>query len=121
MKVLEQQFYSVTAFIDVNENRVYDVGEPFGTHPQEVFVQDAVSGVDITIVDHPPDAELWTAVEIGWPSISGLLYQGQWASELDSNTWFDLDQPVPGNGSSDYVFDTARDRGKRYYRVTLAE
>lgn len=65
----------------------------------------------------PLSATIWRAVEIGWPSETNGLYQVQWASEVDTNTWHDLGAPIPGNGSTNTVFDSTRSLPRKFYRV----
>jgi len=60
---------------------------------------------------------IFPAVEIGWVSQTNKQYQLQWASELDPSTWFDLGVPIQGTGATNYVFDSTRTGGKRFYRV----
>lgn len=60
---------------------------------------------------------IWPAVEVGWPSFSNRLYQVQWASELDTNNWFNLGSPVRANGSTTTILDGTRDSSARFYRV----
>ncbi|MCL5097054.1 MAG: delta-60 repeat domain-containing protein [Candidatus Omnitrophica bacterium] len=67
------------------------------------------------------EAMIWTAVEIGWNSESNVLYQIQWAPAVDTNTWFNLGEPVTGNGGTNYVFDSTRNATKRFYRVQKLE
>ena len=76
-----------------------------------------VASVSITVasltinIDH--------AVEIWWPSVAGQLYHVQWASQLAPTNWSDLGSPVPGNGTTNSVFDSTRHSEKRFYRVIL--
>lgn len=59
------------------------------------------------------------AVEIWWPSALGQLYQVQWASEFAPTIWQDFGPPVPGNGTTNSVFDTTRHAEKRFYQVVV--
>ncbi|MGB8169466.1 MAG: hypothetical protein WCF18_18345 [Chthoniobacteraceae bacterium] len=59
------------------------------------------------------------AVEIWWPSVTGRLYQVQWASELAPAVWSDFGPPVLGNGTTNSVFDSTRQTEKRFYRIIL--
>ncbi len=65
-----------------------------------------------------PDTGMGIAqgVAISWNSVSGMLYQVQWASVLDTNTWNNLGSPVTGNGSTNSVFDPFQSP-QRFYRV----
>ena len=64
---------------------------------------------------------IYTAIEVTWQSVSGTNYQVQWASSLDTNTWYDLGSPITGTGGEMSVFDSIRSVIRRFYRVGLAE
>jgi hypothetical protein len=58
------------------------------------------------------------SVEICWPSISNRTYQVQYRASIGSNTWENLQAPVPGSGSTQCVVDhVAADQPRRFYRV----
>lgn len=63
------------------------------------------------------EALIFNAVEVGWTSVSGATYQVRYSTNLASGNWFDLGEPVVGNGSTNYVFDSTRGTPKRFYRV----
>jgi hypothetical protein len=77
------------------------------------------NGIDPTVFYIGPIG-IWTAMEITWKSVSGTNYQVKWASNLNSNTWYDLGGPVTGNGSTNSVFDSTRNADRKFYRVNLA-
>lgn len=58
-----------------------------------------------------------TAVEIAWPSQSNSIYQVQWASELDTNTWQNLGVLLKGDGSTTTILDSTEGVARRFYRV----
>lgn len=60
---------------------------------------------------------IWTAVEMGWASDTNKTYQVQWTTDLSNPTWITLGQPVQGNGTTNYVFDSTRTGPKHFYRV----
>jgi hypothetical protein len=64
-----------------------------------------------------PVLTIHTAVEITWPSQTNKLYQVQWTTGLNTNTWFDLGPEVPGNGSTNSIFDSIGTTPERFYRV----
>ena len=64
-------------------------------------------------------AMIWTAVEIGWKSVSGTNYQVQYTTDLLSNQWINLNRPVVGTGGTNTVFDSVRGVDQRFYRVTV--
>jgi hypothetical protein len=80
------------------------------------FALDDLSLVQ-TVTNAPVVVSILIAVEIGWNSQTGKTYQVQYATAVNTNVWFDLGAPVPGNGSTNYVFDSTRVQPKRFYRV----
>ena len=82
-----------------------------GTHPRL-----ATSRLTITHVQ--PSLPGW---EIGFTSVSGKVYQVQYATNLTlSTTWELLADDVNGNGTTNSVVDsTAAGETKRFYRVKL--
>ncbi len=69
------------------------------------------------IVRNKPVATIDRAVRICWPSFSNCVYQVQWRNSLNTNVWNDLGSPVPGNGSTNCVFDAINDQQSIFYRV----
>lgn len=69
----------------------------------------------------PPTGDLtcqvWTAAEIGWNSQSNVQYQVQWSYEPSPVNWQNLGQPVTGNGTTNFMFDSTRPWAHKYYRV----
>ena len=57
------------------------------------------------------------AVEIGWPSEAGLLYQVQWTDNLVTPAWLNLGGTVRGNGAIKTVCDPIGGIERRFYRV----
>lgn len=62
-------------------------------------------------------AMIWPAVEIGWSSSLGTNYQVQWCTNLLMNNWYNLGEPIPGNGTTNFLFDSTRTNERRFYRV----
>jgi hypothetical protein len=62
---------------------------------------------------------IWPAVELGWPSDTNQLYQVQYRTDLDTNTWYNLGSPIQGNGTTNYFSDIIQGNNKRFYRVQL--
>ena len=56
-------------------------------------------------------------VNLRWRSESNRSYQVQYASSLTSNMWMDLGEPVPGNGATNTVLESAQQSPRRFYRV----
>ena len=57
------------------------------------------------------------AAQISWFASSGLNYQVQAASVLNSNVWFDLGGQIPGNDAINYYYDPLGTNQSRFYRV----
>ena len=64
---------------------------------------------------------IFPAVEITWSSNSNVQYQVQWTSQLNSNQWNDLGNPVTGTGTNNSVFDSTRSSPARFYRVNIVQ
>lgn len=94
-----------------------DLHSPNTSYPTFDPICGVVEVVPSTTVGTQTNAAIWTAAEIGWPSDNSKLYQVQWASSLSPTTWLDFGVPVQGNGTTNSVFDTTRNRPKRFYRV----
>jgi len=67
----------------------------------------------------PIEVGIFTAVEIGWTSLSGQIYQVQYSTNLVSTNWFDLGGNVVGNGATNYIFDSTRGVDEHFYRVII--
>jgi len=80
----------------------------------------ALSLAEIQALADHPHVDIWTAVEIGWQSVSGVVYQVQWTTNLpDTNAWADLGGTVTGNGGTSSVFDSTRAKEEAEYRVVV--
>jgi hypothetical protein len=66
------------------------------------------------------EARVSRAVEIGWRSLAGMLYDVQWSTNLPSSQWHDLYAQVKGNGTTNSVFDAPRHDTQTFYRVIVA-
>jgi hypothetical protein len=64
--------------------------------------------------------DIFTATEIFWPTLTGVMYQVQYTPDL-SNTWVNLNSVIPGSGSTTQIFDSTHGILKRYYRVVTQE
>ncbi len=60
---------------------------------------------------------IYTAVELGWHTETNCQYQVQWISQLATNDWVNLGDPIQGTGSNIYIFDSTRGQAARFYRV----
>lgn len=81
---------------------------------------DSVAVID-AFAWHPvtsPAASIYRAVEIGWPSASNRNYQVEYSGNVNAPVWSSLGSVVPGNGSTNYIFDTTRGvNTNRFYRI----
>ena len=90
----------------------------------EIRVSDAALGPADFVTDLSPKplaATIAAKVEITWPSRRHDLYQVEWASELDTNTWQSLGGSVYGNGFINVVYDDMPNSPARFYRVRFIE
>lgn len=51
-------------------------------------------------VDNISDLKIHTAIELEWLATSGLVYQIQWSTNLSTNVWYDLGDPIIGDGTT---------------------
>jgi hypothetical protein len=58
---------------------------------------------------------------IGWPSVSGAIYQVQQSDSLSSGTWNDHGNPTLGTGITNWMLDTTEGVPRRFYRVVAVE
>lgn len=56
-------------------------------------------------------------VAVCWNSDSNQMYQLEVSASLTTNSWAALGSPVPGNGSTNCVFDLSQNPAQKYYRV----
>ena len=66
----------------------------------------------------PPSIQIGSAVQLKWPTVTNQVYQVQYATTLNTNSWTNLGSPVTGNGSTNVVFDPVSDP-TRIYRIVL--
>lgn len=66
-----------------------------------------------------PELQVFTAIELVWPSEVNHLYQVQWTSSLDPQQWVDFGPAVNGTGTSVSVFDSTRVHPQGFYRVQV--
>lgn len=97
-----------------------------GTYTLQFRSNGVVSGLDSLIdnVSLSPatqgttvSASIYPAVEIAWPTVSGITYQVQVTLSLEDPIWSNFGQPVLGDDIEKSVFDKTRDANKRFYRV----
>jgi hypothetical protein len=72
------------------------------------------------VVDLSPKPLMLTItpkVEIAFPTSAGNYYQVQWASQLNTNQWYDLGRHVVGDGLTNVVYDTVTFGANCLYRV----
>ena len=86
----------------------------------DFVVEGETSYFSTTPIPPPPESintMIFNAVEIGWTSVSGQIYQVQYSTNLVSSNWFNLGSAVIGNGSTNSVFDSTRQNSQRHYKV----
>jgi hypothetical protein len=57
-------------------------------------------------------------VRLCWPSLTNVLYQFQYRSDLTTNLWVNLGDPITGNGATNCITDDIMSP-HRYYRVVV--
>jgi hypothetical protein len=62
-----------------------------------------------------------TAVEVTIPSEAGREYQLQCTSDLNSDSWTNLGDPMVGTGEVMSAFDSTRNAGQCFYRVVTEQ
>jgi hypothetical protein len=91
-----------------------------GAHAITVTGVDSVNQIDndsIRLTVATTNLNIAVAVEIWWPSVTGLVYQPQWSPEVEPRTWQDFGPPIAGNGTNISVFDSTRYTGRKFYRL----
>src|ERR1035441_3149684 len=68
-----------------------------------------------------PRLLIWPAVELGWVSETNKTYQVQWSTNLMSSNWFNFGSSLPGNGSTNFLFDSTRASPNRFYRIIVVQ
>jgi uncharacterized repeat protein (TIGR02543 family) len=76
----------------------------------------AITGNFVFATNSVPTA-IALAAQISWLASTGVNYQVQGASALNSNVWFDLGGQVAGNGATNYYYDVVGSIQQRFYRV----
>jgi hypothetical protein len=72
---------------------------------------------NLTLTGVPTTASIWTAVEVGWPSVSNRWYQVQYRPTVGPTNWLPFGENVLGNGGLMSVFDSCRSNGQRFYQI----
>jgi hypothetical protein len=62
---------------------------------------------------------VWTAIEVGWKTVSGTNYQVQTTTDLVSNNWVNLGSNIVGNGAINTILDSTRTNAHKFYRVVV--
>jgi hypothetical protein len=79
----------------------------------EIMITEINAGPPLQVYINP-------AVAISWTSDPTHVYQVQWASRIDTNTWVNLGVSVTGNGTTNTVYDPVG-IGNRFYRVEIVQ
>ncbi|MBI2928369.1 MAG: hypothetical protein HYY24_22090 [Verrucomicrobia bacterium] len=77
--------------------------------------------VDIDRTSAVFPAKVHRAVEVCWPSRANKTYQVVWASVAAPEVWTNLGDPIQGTGAELCVFDSTRDRERRFYRIVESD
>lgn len=110
--------YDVPFIIGTPSNIVLHVLAPF------VFELGTTSALnyEVELVVAPIEViggtQIFTAVEVTFPTEANVYYQVQCTSDLASDAWINLGKPVLGTGDVLTAFDTTRRAQQRFYRVT---
>lgn len=56
-------------------------------------------------------------VQVCWQTVSNILYQVEYRSDLTTNIWTALGAPILGTGTNQCIFDKILDEPRRFYRV----
>ena len=116
---------STTLTLSIDEVLVYNGsgGIPFnsvriGTYGTAAEASLAFDDFSISVVPitAPRLTIQFSQVEICWESLTNKSYQVQYSSDMTSNAWVNLGDPVAGNGSTNWIFDGLT-FPRRYYRV----
>ena len=86
----------------------------------DFVIEGETSYFSTTPIPPPPESintMIFSAVEVGWTSVSGQIYQVQYSTNLVSSNWFNLGSAVIGNGSTNFVFDSTRQNSQRHYKI----
>lgn len=59
------------------------------------------------------------AVELEWPTVSGVVYQIQESTDLE--TWVDVGDPITGDGTAMSKLFSIKGRSKNFYRIVIVE
>jgi hypothetical protein len=96
-----------------NPTDVDAVANPVKTAP------DVTNAPNTPMAAPGPGLQIFTAIELVWPSLAGSFYQVQWSPSLDQSHWVNFGQAVPGTGADLSVFDSTRTHPQGFYRVQI--
>jgi hypothetical protein len=82
-------------------------------------VHDVTNTQNAPMVTPGPELQIFTAIELVWPTQSGSFYQVQWSPSIDSPAWVNFNQAVPGTGADLSMFDSTRTHPQGFYRVKI--
>lgn len=72
---------------------------------------------DLTVTVLPRLSIEVADVALCWRSSSNIMYQVEYQSELTTNMWASLGEPIVGNGTTNCILDSVRGTPRRFYRV----
>jgi hypothetical protein len=81
---------------------------------QTVLSSNAILAVPLVVTNN---IFISAGVQVSWSSETNANYQVQRASNVDTNSWTNLDQLIRGNGSTNYFFEPFGNPSQMFYRV----
>lgn len=66
-----------------------------------------------------PELQIFTAIELVWPSEANLLYQVQWTPSLDPPQWVNVGPVLAGTGTTVSAFDSTRVHPQGFYHIQI--
>ncbi|HXB60675.1 MAG TPA: hypothetical protein VNU95_13975 [Candidatus Acidoferrales bacterium] len=96
----------------LNPTAVDEVPNPAQTAP-------VTNPPNAPMVTPGPGLQIFTAIELVWPSLAGFFYQVQWSPSLDQSHWVNFGQAIPGTGADLSMFDSTRTHPQGFYRVEI--
>jgi hypothetical protein len=72
---------------------------------------------NLTLTGIPPTLTAYTAIELGWSTVTNRWYQLQYCTNIASPNWQAFGSNWLGTGTNLFTFDSCRYSTQRYYRV----
>jgi len=65
--------------------------------------------------------DIFTAIELVFPTATNTTYQLQYVTEIGNTNWTNLGATILGTGATNSVFDSTRSSGRCFYRLLIVE